>query len=413
MSGAAPDESTVRSHDSAVDRIRDIVAAGEPELIAFRRRLHAEPELSFQEFDTTEWLFERLQVAGRYPQRLPSGTGLWCDIGDGPPKVALRADIDALALHEDCDLPFRSRNDGVAHACGHDVHTTAVLGAGLTLHRLAQEGRLPGAVRLLFEPGEETVPGGALEMLAAGLLRGIDCIYAVHCDPKGDVGKVGIRTGPITSASDMVEIHLHGPGGHTARPQLTVDLVSVASMLVTELPKRLAGKAGDLGPFLLVFGEIHAGHAPNVIPSEAVVRGSLRAQDARTWRALDALLAESVNEVLSPTGAMWKLNHVQGVAPVVNEPVRTAIAEQAMADLFGADSIQPAEHSWGGDSYGWLTDASAGTYIRLGTHSPEWPSRYDLHHPAFRVDERSIAVGTSLLALAALRALDADLPAQG
>lgn len=386
-----------------VDEIRSLVEGGTDELIAFRRRLHAEPEVSYQEHSTTEWVMERLYVAGLRPRRLESGTGLVCDIGEGTPRVGLRADIDALGLTETADVPYRSRVDGVSHACGHDVHTTTVLGAGLVLNRLIQHNRLDGAVRIFFEPGEESVPGGAVEIIDAGWTEGLESIFALHCEPKLDVGRVGVRFGPITSASDMVEITLSGPGGHTARPHLTVDLIRVLGIVATQLPEVLQRHVKSHGRSRLVFGSVQSGDAPNVIPSRAVIRGSLRTPDGEAWQVMPEFLAAAVTEVLEPTGAAWELNHVRGVAPVVNNPVETRIAAAAAAALLGEGNVTEAEHSWGGDSFGWFTDAIPGTYIRLGTHNPAWGRFHDLHHPAFEVDERAIAHGAALLASIAAR----------
>ncbi len=214
------------------------------ELIAFRRHLHAHPELSYAERDTTDLIAQRLQVAGLRPRLLPNECGLICDIGSGAgPVLALRADIDALAMDDEKDVPYRSQRPGVAHACGHDVHATVVLGAGLALAEHA--ARTPGLrVRLLFEPAEESLPGGSVEVIDAGGLDHVNAIYGLHCDPKVDVGRVAVREGALTSATDMVMLELHGPGGHTARPHLTVDLVRVAAMVATELPDAVRAALG-------------------------------------------------------------------------------------------------------------------------------------------------------------------------
>lgn len=385
--------------------IRAHVASRASEMVAFRRRLHAEPELSFAEVATTDAVIERLLVEDLHPVRLPSGSGVICDIGPGEPVLALRADIDALPLQETTDLPYRSRTPGVSHACGHDVHTSVVLAAGLVLQELHRASELPRGIRLIFEPGEEQVPGGAVEIIEAGWMQGIDRILALHCEPKLDVGQVGLRVGPITSASDLVEITLTGPGGHTARPHLTVNLIDVVSRLATQLPQRVAAKVADHGPARLVFGSLQAGDAPNVIPNTALLRGSLRTPRLPAWDALPAALEEAVGELINPTGAEWQLRHVRGVAPVDNDPESTGLLASAAVTLLGADSIRTAEQSWGGDSFGWLTREAPGSYLRLGTHNPAWPKRLDLHHAAFEVDERAIAHGTALLALAAVDAL--------
>ncbi len=375
------------------------------ELIAFRRRLHAEPELSFDEVSTTDAVMERLNVDGLRPHRLASGTGLSCEIGADGPVVALRAELDALAMDDVKDVPYRSRNSGVAHACGHDVHTTVVLGSGLVLSELARQELLPGRVRLLFEPGEERVPGGAVEMVEAGLLAEVESVFAVHCDPKIDVGTLGTRIGAITSASDLVEITLAGPGGHTARPGLTVDLVSVMAQLVAEVPQIMTQRMGGPDNCRLVFGTIHAGAAANVIPAQGVVSGSLRTPDLEAWAQAPGILRETLEKVLAPTGAEWTLRHVRGVPPVVNNEEAARTLARSGRSFLGPDSVIETEHSWGGDSFGWMTSEVPGAFVRLGTHDPASAARLDLHHSRFDVDERCIAIGVRTLTRAALDAL--------
>jgi amidohydrolase len=200
------------------------LARHEAELIHLRRHLHAHPELGREERESTALVARRLEAEGLRPRLLPTGTGLVCDVGAGPgPLVALRADLDALPLQDEKHVPYRSTTPGVCHACGHDVHTAMLLGAGLAL--AGQAERLPGRVRLVFQPAEERVPGGALDVIAAGMLDGVAAIFALHCDPKLDVGRLGVRVGAVTAASDSIEVRLTGPGGHTARPHLTADLV--------------------------------------------------------------------------------------------------------------------------------------------------------------------------------------------
>ena len=220
------------------------------ELVAFRRRLHARPEVSWAEVETTAAVIDRLAVAGLKPAPLPDSTGLACDLDTGAPSpfdaasgdqpiVALRADLDALAMEDDKDVAYRSTRPGVAHACGHDVHTTVVLGAALALTAAVERGE-PGRFRFIFEPAEEALPGGALEVIEAGALRGVGSMLGVHCDPKIDIGQVALRPGAITSAADMVQITISGPGGHTARPELTVNLLGVLGRVLSEVPERVA-----------------------------------------------------------------------------------------------------------------------------------------------------------------------------
>ncbi len=388
--------------DALAAQVCALIDATAHEMIAFRRRLHAEPEPSHKEVATTDAVIERLLVEDLRPARLAMGTGLVCDIGAGTPLVAVRADIDALPLQETTDVPYRSRVPGVSHSCGHDVHTAAVLGAGLALRRLQQEGRLPHAVRLIFEPGEEQVPGGAVEIIKDGWVEDVRRIYAVHCQPQLEVGSVGYRMGSITSASDLVEITLTGPGGHTARPDLTVNLIDVVGRLSVELPRLVSERVAHAGAVRLVFGIVQAGDAANVIPNRAMLRGSIRTPSLAAWELFREVLESSLHTLLAPTGAEWSLRYVRGVAPVDNDPDATRVLVGAAERIVGHDRISQAEQSWGGDSFGWFTREVAGSYLRVGTHNPQWTERHELHHSSFQVDERAIAIASKILTLAAL-----------
>ena len=387
----------------------DFIDAHEEELVAFRRELHAHPERSGEERETTARVAERLRISGLAPRVLNSGTGLFCDISSGRdgPIVALRADLDALAMDDEKEVAYRSQVAGVAHACGHDVHTTVVLGAGLALAKLLADDAAPGGtVRLIFQPAEEALPGGALDVIAEGGLDGTSWIFGLHCDPKLDVGKIGTRAGAITSAADLLEIQLHGPGGHTARPQLTVDLVSVAGRLAAELPGALRQRNSELS---LVFGAFHSGDAANVIPTTAELRGTLRTADRDAWDAAPAALTETLRDLVKPTGATFQLAHHRGVPPVVNELTATEVIALAAANVLGAGGVVETEQSAGGDDFAWYLEHVRGSYVRLGVHDPASTNdRLDLHAGTFDVDERAIAIGVRVLVETALDALDRD-----
>ena len=394
----------------AAQRTRAFVDAHRDELVAFRRHLHAHPELSNEEVQTTELVAERLLAAGLHPQVLPGGVGLLCDIGDGDgegPVVALRADLDALAMDDESDVPFRSKVPGVAHACGHDVHTTVVLGAGLALREhLADGSSTGGRVRLLFESAEETVPSGAGDLIAAGAMRDVTAVFGLHCDPKRDVGSIGVRSGPLTAAADMITIELHGPGGHTARPHLTVDLVQVAARLATELPARVQDAVAPVGTALFVFGSLRAGDAPNVIPSRARLSGTFRTHDPEVWTLGAEVIPAAIEAILAGTGATFDLDHQRGVPPVVNDAGETERLARAARSVLGAAAVAEAPESWGGDSFAWYLDHAPGTYARLGIHDPARDGeRDDLHSSTFHVDERAIDVGIEVLVATALDAL--------
>jgi len=380
------------------------------ELVSFRRHLHANPELSSAEHNTTDLIVERLRAGGLNPRVLSSSTGLVCDIGgvDGP-LVAVRADIDALAMEDSKDVSYRSKVPGVAHGCGHDVHTSIVLGAGLALARVLgdPERRHRGRVRLVFEPAEETVPGGAVTVIDDGWLKGVDSIFGFHCDPKLDVGSIGLRVGALTSAADMVEITLRGPGGHTARPHLTVDLVAVAGRLAAELPALVRQRGAHLGELLLVFGSLRAGDAANVIPTTAVLRGSLRTPDHEAWDAAGLILADALDELVESTGATVQLSHRPGVPPVVNTAHETHLMAEVIGLTLGPDAVAEAPRSAGGDTFAWYQQHVPGCFARLGVHDPRGGSNHhDLHSGAFDVDERAIEIGVRVMVRTVLAALD-------
>ncbi len=400
---------TPEAQSTAVDSWLD---AHHDELIAFRRHLHAHPEVSGEEYETTDYIAERLDVAGLAVRRIPGGTGLLCDLGakslegsDRVGRLALRADIDALAMEDDKEVPYRSTMPGVAHACGHDVHTTVVLGAGLALADLFGESGGPAErVRLVFQPAEEVVPGGALDVIAAGGLNGVESIYGVHCDPRIEAGKVGLRDGPITSASDMMTVTLHGPGGHTARPEQTADLVSIAATVVRELADEVGHRLGER-PVSIVFGAIRAGDAANVIPARAELRGTIRTPHVDVWNEIRPIVERSLESIVEPYGATTELDYVQGQPPVVNDPEAAAAVERAARLWLGDEAVVPTGQSVGGDDFSWYLQRVRGCYTRLGVRNPDGSlDAIDLHAGCFDVDERAIATGVKLLVATALTA---------
>ena len=369
------------------------------ELVAFRRDLHAHPELGRQEHRTTAVIADRLRAAGLSPRVLAVGTGLVCDVGTGDgPLVVLRADIDALPLQDSKDVGYRSTVAGVCHACGHDVHTTVVLGAGLAL---AASPPPSGTVRLLFQPAEEVMPGGALDVLAEGWLDGAASVFALHCDPSLEVGRVGLRAGPITGAADMLTVRLTGPGGHTSRPHNTVDLVHVLSTLATGLPDALSRLVDPRAGLCLVWGHISAGVAANAIPREGVLRGTLRVLDKNVWQQAPDLVRRLVDGLVAPYGALATVTYDRGVPPVVNEPAANAVLTAAVTSTLGAAAAVPTLQSLGGEDFSWYLEKVPGAMARLGVRPPGTERSLDLHQSAFDVDEDAIAVGVVVLEAAA------------
>ena len=371
------------------------------DVVAWRRAIHAEPELGHAEHRTTARIARLLTDAGLEPRTLPGGTGLVCDVGRGSRCVALRADIDALPLHEATGLPFASTVSDAMHACGHDAHAAMLLGAGLAL---ASAPALPGRVRLVFQPAEEVQPGGALDMVADGVTDGVDRIFALHCDPRLPVGRLGTRVGPITSACDHLEISLDSPGGHTARPHLTADLVEALGLLITQLPLLLTRHVDPRSGTVLVWGAVHAGEAANAIPQHGLLRGTLRTGDHTTWEALEHIVRTLVEQILAPTGVAYALDHTRGVPPVVNEAESARILSGAAAAVLGPEAACGTEQSSGGEDFAWYLERVPGAMARLGVWPGHGPMR-DLHQPTFDLDERALPFGVRVLAQAALAAL--------
>jgi len=375
-----------------------LLAARTPDLVAIRRHLHAHPERSGQEFETAAFIVHQLSAAGLIPRLLPKGNGVICDIDGGPaggPVLALRADIDALPLTDVKDVPYRSTAPGTCHACGHDVHTTVLLGVGMMLAELTTRGELEQRVRLIFQPAEEILPCGSLEVIAAGGLEDVSRIFALHCDPNLPVGQIGLRVGPITAAADNVGVRLTGPGGHTARPHLTVDLVNALGRLVTEVPALVNRRVPANASLLLVFGQASAGTQYNVIPNEATASGTLRVLDRATWDLAPEIVTQIIREVVAPTGATAYIEYQRGRPPVINDAGAVGVLAAATSAAFGPAAIADTPQSMGGEDFSWYLESVPGALARLGVGRTETGS--DLHRASFDVDERAIAVGVRLL----------------
>ncbi|MEV7005660.1 amidohydrolase [Streptosporangium sp. NPDC051022] len=381
------------------------LAGAEQELIGFRRDLHMHPELAFAEYRTTQRIADRLTAAGLAPSVLPRGTGLICEVGSGDgPTVALRADIDALPVPDEKDVAYSSTVPGVCHACGHDVHTTILLGTSLFLARQAEAGLLPGRVRLIFQPAEE-LPGGALEVMAAGGISGVDRIFGLHCDPRVDVGKVGLKTGPITSACDKVFVRVSGPGGHTARPHLTADLVFALAKILTELPAALSRRVDPRSSLSLVWGRVEAGSVANAIPDEGLAEGTVRCLDEQAWHAAPDMIKALLESVAGAYGVEASMDYVRGVPPVVNDEVSVQMLAEAAGGVLGEGSVEPTQQSLGGEDFGWYLESIPGAFARLGTRTPGSAHLGDIHQGTFDVDEACIANGVRFMAATALTAL--------
>ncbi|MCK6160728.1 MAG: M20 family metallopeptidase [Corynebacterium striatum] len=365
------------------------------EVIAWRRHIHRHPETSNNEVETTNFIARRLEEYGLNPQRFPQ-TGLMVDIGPDTEqgRLAFRADIDALPVTEVTGLEYTSENPGAMHACGHDVHTTIALGLACALADFERAHSLPLGVRVIFQPAEEVWVGGATDVIEWGALEGVNSIFAVHVEPKLRVGRIGVRAGAITSATDVVELEIKGPGGHTSRPHLSADVVYALGKVITELPALLSRRVDPRTGTVLVFGQVNSGYAPNAMPESGTLTGTMRTADIGIWRGMQALFSELVEQVLAPVGVEHELTYHRGVPPVLNDDVSTALLASA-AQAIDPQAVVQAPQSSGGEDFSWYLEHVPGSMARLGCWSGEG-EQHDLHMGDLNVDERCIGVGVKL-----------------
>ncbi|HEY0167072.1 MAG TPA: amidohydrolase [Jatrophihabitans sp.] len=372
----------------------DWLGGHQAELVGWRRELHSHPEVGYSEHRTTELIVRVLTGFGLDPRRLSFGTGVICDVGAGPDYLALRADIDALPLPDTKTVSYASQNAGVCHACGHDVHTAILLAvAGC----LAGAEELGGSIRLIFQPAEERLPGGAEAAVKEGALDGVNQIFALHCDPKLTVGQIGLRVGPITASCNQLDIKLSGPGGHTARPQLTVDLVYAMGKLITELPGLLSRRVDPRAAVSLVWGAVAAGSAANAIPTTGTLRGTVRMLDGQLWNRLESVVTELARQIVAPTNVEIEINYDPGVPAVTNDGTLVGLQTQAALAAFGPQAVSDTPQSMGGEDFAWYLQTVPGALARLGVRAPGAPI-YDLHQSNFDIDEDALAIGVRFTA---------------
>lgn len=386
--------------DDSMRVIDDWLAAHREQLVGWRRRIHAAPELSRQEVLTTELVMTELAGLGLSPRRLPLGTGVVCDLGPSSgPRLALRADMDALPITEHTGLPFRSTVDGVSHSCGHDAHTAILLGVAALLVSVPT---LPVGVRLVFQPAEEVMPGGALDAVAAGVTEGVSRIFALHCDPRLPVGSVGLRVGALTSAADHIDLQLRSPGGHTSRPHLTGDLIYAMGAVITGLPGIMSRRIDPRSGTVMAWGAAHAGNAPNAIPQEGQLRGTVRTGEIGTWAEMEPLVRSIIGELLAPLGVSYSLSYFRGVPPVINDETAVAMLARSVSTI-GPNAVADTPQSPGGEDFSWYLEQVPGAMGRLGVWDGLGP-QLDLHQPNFDIDERALDVGVRTLAGVVLQA---------
>jgi amidohydrolase len=369
-------------------------------MVELRRRIHRNPELGWTEIATTRDVTEALRGLGLEPHVRADGCGLHVDVGEGDLVVGFRADLDALPIDERTPVPHRSNVKGVMHACGHDAHTAIGVGIAAVLTKLDLSGR----VRIIFQPAEERIPGGAAVLRNEGVHAGLSSIAAFHVDPTLEPWRVGTRAGPITGAADRIVIRLSGPGGHTSRPHQTVNLVYAAARVVTELPEVLRQQLDPRTTVAVVFGRVGGGRAENVIPDRVEVGGTIRLFDPTLWRRLPKLVETIVADLVGPLGAGFEIEYEPGAPPVVNSSDVVQVFADAARAVAGDDAVTTTHQSLGSEDFSWYLEDVPGALIRLGCALPN--REVDLHSAAFDLDEACIEAGIAFGAEAMARLLE-------
>jgi amidohydrolase len=386
-----------------LSRIKDIAVNLAPRLIEIRRHLHSHPELSGQEYQTAAYVAGVLSSCGLHVQELVGKTGVVGELpglGDDKRLLAIRTDMDALPIQERSNLEYASHQPGIMHACGHDVHTTIGLGTAMILSQLDQP--LPGKIRFLFQPAEETAQG-ANWMIQDGVMEGVDAIFGVHVFPSIPGGSVGIRYGALTAAADDLEIIIQGESGHGARPHEAIDAIWIASQVITMVQQAISRTQNPLRPVVLTIGQIQGGRAPNVIADQVRLLGTVRSLHPETSAALPNWLENIIATVCQSYGAKYHLNYRRGVPSVQNDAALTQIVEAAAEEAWGNDRVQILlEPSLGAEDFSLYLDHAPGTMFRLGVGFPDKPN-FPLHHPQFHVNEASIITGVVTMAYAACK----------
>jgi amidohydrolase len=383
-----------------LEEIKKLAKEYAPQFVALRQHIHAHPELSYKEFGTSQLVQQKLTEFG-IPFDIRSTTGVIGLIeGKNPSKriVALRADLDALPIKEENNIPYKSQNEGVMHACGHDVHTSVLLGASKILNELKND--FEGTIKLIFQPGEERNPGGASLLIKEGVLENPKpgAIMALHVHPGLQTGKLSFRAGVVMASADEIFITIKSKGGHAAAPHTTADTILIASHLVVALQQIISRNRNPFSPSVLTISSFQGGHTTNVIPSEVKLMGTFRAMD-EDWRAkAHELIRKEATGIVEGMGAALELKIDVGYPVVKNDEILNKQAVKQAEIFMGKENIELTEMRMGAEDFGYYTQRIPGCFLRLGVMNKEKGITSGVHTPTFNIDESAIEVGMGIMA---------------
>ncbi|MDR7002603.1 M20 family metallopeptidase [Neobacillus niacini] len=384
----------------------DLFLEVKEEVISWRRHLHRYPELSFQEVKTAQFVYETLQSFGDLEISRPTKTSVMARlIGQHPGKViALRADMDALPIEEENDFEFVSQNSGVMHACGHDGHTAMLLGAAKILTKLKDQ--ISGEVRFLFQHAEELPPGGAQEMVNAGVLEGVDLILGAHLVSTLPLGKIGLSYGPMMAGADTFKITVLGKGGHASQPDQTIDPIAIGAQVVTNLQHIVSRYQDAQDTLVISVTQFHAGSAINVIPSTVTIGGSVRCFSPELREKIPNFIERIVKGLTEAHGATYQFNYQFGYAPVINDEEVTRVIDETVCEVFGEESRELVKPMMASEDFSAFQKVVPGSYVSIGAGNEEKGIIYPHHHPKFTIDEEALEDGTRLLVHGTLKLLN-------
>ncbi len=391
------------SYAELLERARQM----QDQIRSWRREIHRYPELTFTEHRTAGLVNSTLVSLGIATETEVAKTGVVGHIrGGAGPQVGLRADMDALPITEVNGTEFDSTRPGIMHACGHDAHTAMLLGAATLLKELADQQRLPGSIRLLFQPSEEAQDNegksGGMRMVEEGALQGSDAVFGLHVDPAHPVGCVATRPGPMMAAADKFDLVIKGSGGHAARPQATVDPIALSAHVINAIQQVISRRLNPIESGVITIGTINGGTVDNVIPDTVTMTGTIRSFTQETRDLLHKELRRACS-VVEPLGGRFDLTILSGYPPTVNTPEATDVMIAAMQTMLGADQVREADMGMGAEDFSYMAQTAPGCFLRLGVQNPAWDKQYFVHRADFRLDEDALPIGAAALAAAALQ----------